>query len=48
MYNILHLSGYYDGIGSVDVVKAGFIEANKIIDKIKPAVNGSPYIKETI
>jgi len=47
-YKILHLYGYYDGIESVDVVKAGFVEANKIIDKIKPAVNGSPYIKETI
>jgi len=48
-YNILHLSGYYDGIGSVDVVKAGFAEANKIIDKIKPAgLNGAPTMKETV
>jgi hypothetical protein len=35
-YKILHLFGYYDGIESVSVVKAGFDEANKIIDKIKP------------
>ena len=36
-YEILHLWGYYDGIGSVNVVKEGFNEAYKIIDKIKPA-----------
>jgi uncharacterized protein (UPF0332 family) len=36
-YEILHLLGYYDGIGNVDVVKTGFNEAYKIIDKIKPA-----------
>jgi len=36
-YKILHLWGYYDGIESVNVVKEGFTEANKIIDKIKPA-----------
>jgi len=35
-YKILHLSGYYDGIESVDVVKIGFDEAYKIINKIKP------------
>jgi len=39
-YKILHLSGYYDGIESVNVIKTGFAEANKIIDKIKP-VNGT-------
>ena len=36
-YKILHLWGYYDGIESVSVVKEGFTEANKIIDRIKPA-----------
>ena len=36
-YKILHLSGYYDGIQDVDVVKAGFKNANVIIEKIKPA-----------
>jgi uncharacterized protein (UPF0332 family) len=35
-YNILHLWEYYDGITSVSVVKEGFDEAFKIIDKIKP------------
>ena len=46
-YKILHLYGYNDGIESVEVVKTGFAEANKIIDKIKPAgLNGSPNKKE--
>jgi len=35
-YNILHLSGYYDGERDVVVVKRGFDNAYKIIDKIKP------------
>ena len=35
-YQILHLDGYYDGIQSVNVVKEGFNEAYKLIDKIKP------------
>jgi uncharacterized protein (UPF0332 family) len=35
-YKILHLSGYYDGIESVDVIKTGFSFANSIIEKIKP------------
>jgi hypothetical protein len=35
-YKILHLSGYYDGIESVTVVKEGFDLAYKIIEKIKP------------
>ena len=38
-YEILHLWGYYDGITSVKVVKEGFDEADKIIDKIKPALS---------
>ena len=38
-YQILHLSGYYDGILNVPVLKEGFDEAYKIINKIKP-VNG--------
>ena len=37
-YQILHLWGYYDGIEKADVVKSGFDEAYKIIDKIKPEV----------
>ena len=39
-YQILHLSGYYDGIVNADVIKAGFSEADKIITKIKPT-NGA-------
>ena len=37
-YQILHLWGYYDGIGNVTVVKEGFDDAYKIIEKIKPSV----------
>jgi uncharacterized protein (UPF0332 family) len=36
VYEILHLSGYYDGVKNATVVKEGFDEAYKIIDKIKP------------
>jgi hypothetical protein len=36
-YQILHLSGYYDGILVASVVKEGFNFAYKIIEKIKPA-----------
>ena len=36
-YKILHLSGYYDGIESVDVIKTGFNFAYSLIEKIKPA-----------
>jgi hypothetical protein len=35
-YEILHLWGYYDGITKASVVKDGFDEAYKIINKIKP------------
>jgi len=35
-YHILHLWGYYDGIDKVTVVKEGFDEAGKIIEKIRP------------
>jgi uncharacterized protein (UPF0332 family) len=35
-YQILHLSGYYDGIQNVIVIKEGFSLANTIIEKIKP------------
>ena len=35
-YKILHLCGYYDGIENVTVIKEGFDEAKKIIEKIKP------------
>ena len=34
-YDILHLSGYYDGINTVSVIKEGFNMAYYIIDKIK-------------
>jgi len=41
-YKILHLSGYYDGINNVTVVKEGFDNAKNIIEKIKPArINGT-------
>ena len=36
-YKILHLSGYYDGIESVNIIKEGFEEAYTIIEKIKPS-----------
>ena len=35
-YQILHLSGYYDGVQSVNVIKEGFDFAYTIIEKIKP------------
>ena len=38
-YMILHLSGYYDGINNVTVVKEGFDIAKTIIDEINPASN---------
>jgi len=36
-YHILHLWGYYDGVQSATVVREGFDEAYRIIEKIKPA-----------
>ncbi|GHT00451.1 hypothetical protein FACS189421_12550 [Bacteroidia bacterium] len=33
-YEVLHLSGYYDGILSVGVIKSGFDVAYDIIDRI--------------
>jgi len=36
-YKVLHLSGYYDGIKNATVIKTGFDEAYRIIEKIKPA-----------
>ena len=38
-YEILHLLGYYDGVTSVKVLKEGFEEAFKIIEKLKPSNN---------
>jgi predicted HAD superfamily phosphohydrolase len=35
-YNILHLSGAYDGVTDVRVVSAGFDNAHEIISKIRP------------
>jgi len=39
-YKVLHLSGYYDGINSVKVIKEGFDSAQRIVEKIKPT-NGN-------
>ncbi len=36
-YEILHLSGYYDGVTSVNTITDGFELAYSIIEKIKPA-----------
>lgn len=35
-YEILHISGYYEGVTSVKVIQAGFELAYMIIEKIKP------------
>ncbi len=35
-YDILHLSGYYDGVTSVNTIKDGFDLAYNIIERIKP------------
>jgi len=35
-YNLLHLSGYYDGETNVKAIEAGFDSAYEIIEKIKP------------
>jgi tRNA G37 N-methylase TrmD len=35
-YKILHLSGFYDGVLDVRVIKAGMDEAGEIINRIKP------------
>jgi hypothetical protein len=35
-YDVLHLSGYYDGITSVKIIQVGFEYAYTIIEKIKP------------
>ncbi|GHT15011.1 hypothetical protein AGMMS4956_14080 [Bacteroidia bacterium] len=37
VYDILHLSGYYDGIQDARVIKVGFDTAYEIIDRIKPS-----------
>ncbi|MDR0814667.1 MAG: DUF5618 family protein, partial [Bacteroidales bacterium] len=36
VYEILHLSGYYDGLQDAKVIKRGFDVAYEIIDRIKP------------
>ncbi|GHU96901.1 hypothetical protein FACS1894156_8360 [Bacteroidia bacterium] len=38
VYNILHLSGYYDGEQDARIIRAGFAVAYEIIEKIKPAI----------
>ena len=35
-YKILHLWGYYDGIEKATIVKEGFDDATRIINRIKP------------
>ena len=40
VYDILHLSGYYDGILDSEVVKIGFARAKEIISQIK--INPGP------
>ena len=35
-YNILHLSGYYDGINKVDIIWSGLESAQYIVNRIKP------------
>ena len=42
VYSILHLSGYYDGVQDARVVSAGFDNAYKIIDKIRPDYVSEP------
>jgi len=37
-YDILHLSGYYDGVCRVKVIEDGFDLAYEIIERIKPEV----------
>ena len=36
VYDVLHLSGYYDGVQDAVVVKRGFDVAFDVIDRIKP------------
>ena len=36
VYNILHLSGYYDGETSIKVIQNGFEMAVEVINRIKP------------
>jgi len=36
VYEILHLSGYYDGMKNVKAIEAGFDAADAIIERIKP------------
>jgi len=35
VYEVLHLSGYYDGLTDIKVINRGFEEAQWIIDKLK-------------
>jgi len=35
-YEILHLSGYYDGVTGIKVIQSGFEYAYEIISKLKP------------
>jgi len=39
-YEVLHISGYYEGVTGVKVIQSGFEYAYEIISKIKPNVKG--------
>ena len=38
VYEILHLSGYYDGFNNVKILTIGFKEAENIIKKLKQSI----------
>ena len=38
-YHILHLDGYYDGVGDIKSIESGFESAVSIINSIKPYMN---------
>ena len=37
-YKILHLSGYYDGLNNIKVIKIGFEKAEYLIQQLKQAI----------
>ncbi|MDR2805654.1 MAG: DUF5618 family protein [Dysgonamonadaceae bacterium] len=41
VYDVLHLSGYYDGVLDARVIQAGLDEAYKIIEYISPVNNNN-------
>jgi hypothetical protein len=42
VYNVLHISGYYEGVLDARIIRPGFEVANEIIAKIKPEHELSP------